>query len=424
MHKGGRVSSTPPPAFPVIAGLGSRIVRPPIWLDPAVGWALLFAFITRVCLALASWFSLRIFDRLPLYPAQRPDTFFPNNPGLDGWVRWDSAHMIELARAGYGAGNTSPGEGWGFFPLYSMLMRGLVEITFLPVTEKNLALAGLVIANLCFIALVGLLARWSASLFGDQASRMTILLLCLSPFAYFFNAAYTESLFVLLVVATLMLANANRWIAAGLVAGLATATRLVGLALVPAILYLAWKRKISLIETVTAVGLSMYGVFAFGVYAAFETGNPFQYFEAQANWGNWGDHVGDYIRLFVTNPREAIGGDPRHLIILLNVALLIAVLTVNQMTFSIAVLAWLPAVWRRLDPATAVYTTLIVVAQGAMTWVSLGRYLLPAVGIYLVAGRWLAEPNRSPWTRDSVVAVGTIALTTLLILFAHGFWAI
>ena len=66
----------------------------------------------------------------------------------------------------------------------------------------------------------------------------------------------------------------------------------------------------------------------------------------------------------------------------------------------------------------------IIVAQGAMTWVSLGRYLLPAVGVYLVAGRWLAEPNRSPWTRDCVVAIGTIALTTLMILFAHGFWAI
>ncbi|MEZ4496023.1 MAG: M1 family aminopeptidase [Thermomicrobiales bacterium] len=66
----------------------------------------------------------------PLYPAQRPDSFFPDNPGLDGWVRWDSAHLIELARAGYGSGNTSPGEGWGFFPLYSLLMRGMVEATF------------------------------------------------------------------------------------------------------------------------------------------------------------------------------------------------------------------------------------------------------------------------------------------------------
>ncbi|MCC6703405.1 MAG: DUF2029 domain-containing protein [Thermomicrobiales bacterium] len=406
------MSGTPPSAYPIVPAPAGRAVRPPIWLDPIVGWALLFAIITRICLAIAAWFSLRVFDRFPFYDGQRPDSFFPNNPGLDGWVRWDSAHMIELARAGYGAGNTSPGEGWGFFPLYSMLMRGLVEITFLPVTERNLALAGLVIANLSFIALIALLARWSADLFGDQAARMTVLLFCLSPFSYFFNAAYTESLFVLLVIATLMLASSNRWFAAGAVAGLATATRLVGLALIPALLYLAWKRKISLIETVTCIVLSSYGVLAFGVYSAFRTGNPFQYFEAQANWGDWGDHVGDYIRLFVTQPREALGGDPRHLVIMLNVFLLIVAL------------AWLPAVWRRLDPATAVYTTLIVVMQGAMTWVSLGRYLLPAIGVYLVAGRWLAQSNRSPWTRDTVVAVGTIALTTLLILFAHGFWAI
>lgn len=386
--------------------------RPPVYLDPVVGWALLFAIATRICLALASWFTLRALPRLPFYDAQRPDSFFPNNPGLDGWVRWDAAHYIELARAGYGSGNTSPGEGWGFFPLYSLLMRGLVEALFLPVTERNLALAGLVIANLCFIGLIVLVARWSASLFGDEAARMTILILCLSPFSFFFNAAYTESLFLLLVVATLMLATNDRWIAAGAVAGLATATRLVGLALIPALLYLAWKRRLTLIETVTAIGLSCYGVLAFGVYSAFRTGNPFEYFRAQSNWGDWQEHVGDYIELFLTQPREALGGDPRHLVIMLNVVL-----------FAVA-LAWLPAVWRRLDGATALFTILIVVMQGVMTWVSLGRYLLPAIGVYLVAGRWLADPRRSPWARDTIVAVGTIALTTLLILFAHGFWVV
>ncbi len=386
--------------------------RPPIYLDPVVGWALVLALASRVALAIASWFSLRALPRLPFYEGQAPDSFFPENPSLDGWVRWDAAHYINLALHGYGEGNPSPGEGWGFFPLYSLLMRGLTEALFLPVTEQNLALAGLVISSLCFIALNVLVARWSARLFGDEAARSTILLLCLSPFAFFFNAAYTESLFLLLVVATLMLATNDRWMAAGLVAGLATATRLVGLALIPALLYLAYKRKISLLEMLTSIGLSCYGVLAFGVYSAFRTGNPFQYFEAQAEWGDWSDHVRYYAELFITNPREAIGGDPRHLVIMLNVIL-----------FAIA-LAWLPAVWRRLDPATALFTTLIVVVQGVMTWVSLGRYLLPAIGIYLVAGRWLADPKRSPWTRDWIVATGTIALTTLMILFAHGVWVV
>jgi hypothetical protein len=386
--------------------------RPPIYLDPVVGWALVLALVSRVALAIASWVSLRAFPRLPFYEGQYPDSFFPDNPSLDGWVRWDATHYINLARFGYGEGNPSPGEGWGFFPLYSLLMRGLTEGLFLPVTERNLALAGLVIANLCFIALVALLARWSANLFGDEAARSTMLLFCLSPFSFFLNTAYTESLFLLLVVATLMLAGNNKWIAAGAVAGLATATRLVGLALIPAILFLAYRRRISLLEALTAVGLSCYGVLAFGVYSAFETGNPFEYFSAQAEWGDWSDHVRYYAELFATNPREAIGGDPRHLVIILNVIL-----------FGIA-LAWLPAVWRRLDGATALYTTLIVVVQGAMTWVSLGRYLLPAVGIYLVAGRWLADPKRSPWTRDWIIAASTIALTTLLILYAHGFWVV
>jgi hypothetical protein len=386
--------------------------RLPIYLDPVVGWALLFAFITRFGLAIAGWYSLRIFPRLPFYPAQQPDSFFPDKPWIDGWIRWDAAHYIALAKYGYGGDNPSPGGGWGFFPLYSLMMRGFNQILFLPITERNLALAGLVIANLCFIGLVALVARWSAELFGDDAARSTTVLLCLSPFSFFFNVAYTESLFVLLVTATLMLAGKNRWIPAGLVAGLATGTRLVGLALIPAILLLAYKRRASLLETITAVGLSCYGVLIFGAYSAWKTGNPFEYFTAQSEWGGWTEHVRFYAELFVKQPKEALNGDPRHLIIVLNVVL-----------FLIA-LAWLPAVWKRLDPGIALFTTLVVIAQGIMTWVSLGRYLLPAMGIYLVAGRWMAETKRSPWTRECICAIGAITVTTLLILFAHGFWVV
>ncbi|CAN5330586.1 hypothetical protein BH09CHL1_BH09CHL1_24410 [soil metagenome] len=393
---------------PSVPGSG----RVPIYLDPVVGWALAFAFITRVLLAIASWFSLRVIPRPEYLFEKLPDSFFPGNPAIDGWVRWDSSHYIALARFGYGGDNPSAGGGWGFFPLYSLLMRGLTEILFLPATDRNLAIAGLVIANLCFIGLVVLVARWCAELYGDHAARTTVVLLCLSPFAYFFNAVYTESLFVLLVVGTLMLASKNRWMAAGLVAGLATGTRLVGLALIPALLLLAYRRKASLLDVVTSIGLSCYGILAFGVYSAFETGNPFEYFDAQSEWGGWTEHVRRYAELFIKHPRETINGDPLNLVILFNVMLLIIAL------------AWLPSVWRRTDAGVALFTTLIVVIQGAMTWVSLGRYLLPAIGVYFVAGRWLADPKRSPWTREWVTAASAIAITTLTILFAHGFWVI
>ena len=97
----------------------------------------------------------------------------------------------------------------------------------------------------------------------------------------------------------------------------------------------------------------------------------FAYFSAQSEWGGWTEHVRFYAELFFTRPREALGGDPRHLVILLNVAALLISL------------ALLPIVWRRLDPGTALFTTLLVVVQGMVTWVSLGRYLMPAFGVFI-----------------------------------------
>ena len=62
--------------------------------------------------------------------------------------------------------------------------------------------------------------------------------------------------------------------------------------------------------------------------------------------------------------------------------------------------------------------------QTAATWVSLGRYLLPAVGLYLVGGALLARPRWAGWPRDLVVVSCSLGLGLLAILFAHGFWVV
>jgi hypothetical protein len=138
----------------------------------------------------------------------------------------------------------------------------------------------------------------------------------------------------------------------------------------------------------------------------------FAYFTAQSEWGGWDEHVRFYVALCVTRPREAIGGDPRHLVIILNVALLALFV------------ALLPLVWRRLDPGTAAFTTLLVVVQGAFTWVSLGRYLMPAFGVFLVGGLLLTHPRLAGWPRDAIVTSSALLLSLLTVLYAHGFWAI
>ncbi|MGH2557902.1 MAG: mannosyltransferase family protein, partial [Thermomicrobiales bacterium] len=380
--------------------------------DPVVVYALAIAIVSRIALAGVMWLSLRAIPRLPLYPAQYEDTFFPDHPALDGWARWDTAHYVNLALHGYSSDNPSPHDGLGFFPLYSLLMRGLVELTGAAPTPANLAFAGLVVANACFFVAVALLARCAADTFGAEASKNATLLLCVAPFSFFFNAAYTESLFLVLSLASLSAAARGRWWWAAAFAGLVTGARLVGLALPAALLFLAWRRRASPRDLLAVCLISPLGIAAFFAYTWLAHDNLFAYFDAQATWGGWDEHVRFYLDLFLTHPNEALRGDPRHLIIILNVAL------------AALYLAFVPAIWRRLNPGIAAFSILLIVIQTAATWVSLGRYLLPAVGLYLVAGLMLTQPRCPPWVRDAVILGSTILLAALAVLYGHGFWVV
>lgn len=374
--------------------------------------AMLFAILTRMALAFAVWITGRALPKLERYPAQLPDSFLPHHPALDGWARWDAAHYVALARFGYSAANPSDGDGLGFLPLYSLLMRGAVRLSGVSAIDGAYAVAGIVIANICFLVAVTLFAKLSGRILSGHTAVYPVMLLCLMPYSFFLNAAYSESLFLVIVLASLVLAMDGKWLGAGAVGALASLTRLAGLGLAPALLWGAWKDGVRGWRLI-ATGLLPCGGFA--AYSAFTTvwhNDPVAYFTAQQHWGGWDEHVRFYAELFVRSPREALGGDPRHLVIVLNV--------IVGLTF----FALLPLVWKRLPPAIAMFTVVTVVAHLLVTWVSLGRYLLPSIGVYLVLGAIVASPRWSGWARDALFACLAILLATLTILFSRGFWVV
>src|SRR2546430_7328762 len=61
--------------------------------------------------------------------------------------------------------------------------------------------------------------------------------------ALFLQAVYSESLFLLFVLAAFVLAERQRFAGAGLAAGLAILTRAPRVALLPALALLAWRRR-------------------------------------------------------------------------------------------------------------------------------------------------------------------------------------
>lgn len=374
--------------------------------------ALAIAVATRAVLAGIVWFAVRTLPRHALYPVQLPDEFFPSRSWLDGWARWDAAHYVAIARVGYGPDNPSPHGGLGFFPLYPLVMRGAVEVVRAAPTEANLALAGILVSNVCFLGAVALLARLGAVRFGERTGIEAPLLLCVMPFGFFMNAAYSESLFLLLVLLTLTLAGSGRWWPAGAAAGLASGTRLVGLALTPALVWAAYRRRARFSDLVASAALSVSGTVAYVVYCAWRFDEPFAYFRAQSEWGGWNEHVRFYANLFFVHPRQALSGRPEDLIVALDLLV------------GLVFCASLPRLWRMGVPEIALLSTLLIVGQGAFTWPSLGRYVLPAVGVYFALAVWLAGPRWSGWARDVVVAGSTLLLGFLAVLYATGFWVV
>ncbi len=392
-------------------------------------YAVVAVVVTRLALLVVATATVRALPRVAPYPEQLYDRFLADIPLFDGWARWDVSHYVAVARLGYGDPDSPSHDGGvGFFPLYPLLMRALVTLVGADPTASNLALAALAISFACFLAAAPLFAGLVADQLGERVARTATLLLCLSPFSFFFTAAYSESLFLLLVVVALRLALAGNWRGAAAVAGLASGSRLVGLALAPALLFLAWRRGEPLRELVVTGALSVWGVVLYFGYLWATTGTPLAYFRAQANWGNWTDYVWYYLDFLLRDPVGYFTGDPRRLVIALNLAL------------GLGALATLPLVWRWLDGATATLTTLLVVVQFANTWVSLGRYLLPAIGTVIVVAALLegakprdrAEalvasarlPRTSTALRDLTLAVSTLLLALLMALFAAGFWVV
>src|SRR5206468_10244972 len=134
-------------------------------------------------------------------------------------------------------------------------------------------------------------------------------------------------------------------------------------------------------EMIGMLALSISGVLAYFMYCAIRFDDFFAYFKAQADWGGWSEHVKFYAKLFFLHPKQTLTGRPEDLVVLLDLIV------------GIVFLVFLPKLWRLGVPEIALLTTLLVVVQGALTWLSLGRYVLPAIGVYFAMSVWMSSPK-------------------------------
>ncbi len=136
------------------------------------------------------------------------------------WARKDAGHFRYIALFGYT-------DWWrtAFFPLYPLLERSLLWLIPDPYV------AGLLISNVVGLIMLVVLYRLVDEDFGQQQALRTVLYISIFPTAFFFAAAYNESLFVCLTVLSFYYMRRGQWWLAGLYGCLASLTRSAGLLL-------------------------------------------------------------------------------------------------------------------------------------------------------------------------------------------------
>jgi Mannosyltransferase (PIG-V) len=202
---------------------------------------------------------------------------------LFSWYHWDAAHFVSISGRGYAdSANTA------FFPLWPLLQH-IVGLLLGGKYPGSYYIAGLLLSNLCFYIVLVLLFELIAADFDDYTARRTLFYLSFAPYALFFFAGYTESLFLLLCVVTFLVlrrGGARGWWFAGILGFLASLTRSSGVALaIPyLVLYIrrfwvpskrlkfSWKEKLNALSPIVLIPA---GVVAYLVYLYFAKGDPF-----------------------------------------------------------------------------------------------------------------------------------------------------
>jgi Gpi18-like mannosyltransferase len=197
------------------------------------------------------------------------------------WSNFDGLHYLDLAQYGYGYQHKTDMD-YAFFPVYPWLIG---KFSFL----GSYLASALFISHLCLILALYFLFKLVRLDFNTKISRDTIYLLLIFPAAFFFGSVYNESLFLLLTVLTFFFARKKNFILAGIFAAIASATRVTGMFLWPALIYefyLAYEKSLKKCLNYRAISLLLppLGILGFMYFQKLKTGNPFLFIDIQSNF--------------------------------------------------------------------------------------------------------------------------------------------
>ncbi len=338
---------------------------------------------------------------------------------LDGWANMDGGWYLSIAQHGYAHRFSE-----AFFPLYPLLVRIVAG------TGMGYVPAGIVLSLVFFSAAAVLLYRLTADALGERTALWTVVFLSIAPTSFFFQAVYTESLFLLLSVALFYFARRRQWLAAGVMGLLATLTRSAGVVLVVplALFYLQscdwqWRR---LRAGLVAVLLVPCGLAIYMAYLWRARGDPLLFSQVEQKWHRrfgapyltaWQGLRSGVVSLTRLMAHGGLVQFSTYFARFHNLAGL------TNAVVLVSVAAVIALGWRRLSTPYNAYAALALIfvlanPDTGQPLASLPRYAVVVFPLYMAIA---ACTERRPVIRALIVAAcltGLVVLTARFVLFA------
>ncbi|OGY09765.1 MAG: hypothetical protein A2782_02920 [Candidatus Blackburnbacteria bacterium RIFCSPHIGHO2_01_FULL_43_15b] len=333
------------------------------------------------------------------------------SPLFWGWSNFDGEHYIAIAQNGYKALEHS------FFPLFPLILHLLA-----PEGIEKIAWAGLLVSNTFFLADLFLLWKLVRLDYSEKVAWWSLVSLVSFPTSFFFASTYTGSLFLFLALLSFLLARNGKWISSGFAGGLASATRVFGVALAPALLVEWWlqfkSRKLSfpkILLVITVFFLSLSGLVVYMFYLYKTTGSPFTFYNELSPYGEQ-RQVGKlilfpqvfwrYFKMIATVDRSS----PIYSTTLIEFFSSVLVLFLLVVGFM-----------KKLRPSYLVLIfTGYILSTITGSFSSLPRYILVVFPLFTLLGEILFSLRVQ--LKIATITISVLLLTLETMLFVRGYW--
>ena len=205
--------------------------------------------------------------------------------------QWDGLWYRMLADHGYPTHVSHVQTTLGFFPVYAGVVWAVSHVFVVPFAHWEIlssTIAGVIVSGIGGLVATVLVQRLATGWWGEHAGRKAVLIFCLFPGSVVFSMVYAEGILLPLAAGCILALQKRRWVLAGVLAAVATATEpealvLVLVCAVSAALELRRRgfADHSARRSLIAPALSVVGVSAFAGFLWAWTGSPFASFIAQ-----------------------------------------------------------------------------------------------------------------------------------------------